>query len=334
MSESCFCHLHAHSAYSFLDGLAQPDALVARAAELGQPGMALTDHGVMFGAPQFFKACAKHGVKGIIGMEVYEAIPHAWDPERDGHLFKDKYDGNNPRYHHLTLWAENLEGWRNLCSLHTRSFTKDYKPKNQPLVDRASLEEFSGGVMVGLGCIASRTNFHLHHDPGTGQAYDSASWYKEVFGDRVYMEVMANLPEQQALLRDQRKLAQRLGVPVIATNDVHYRDQPDGQENGPHHVLVQARMWRKKEGEEKSGDKSDAGYGQWYGTDQFYLKSQAEMLETSGLLPDEVMRTAEVLDRVDFDFYDDRSKPVPPLAPVPTVGMEPAFDKWLVMAGT
>lgn len=321
-----FCHCHCHSTRSFFDGLTPVDELVERAAELEQPGMALTDHGNVYAAAQFFKACEKHGIKGMIGMEAYEAVPHSWDREVHMDIVKRKF-GEGPRYHHLTLWVESLVGWENLCALHTISFTRNFKPRNQPLMDRATLERYNEGIMIGLGCMASKTNVTLAHQ-GLDSAYDVAKWYAEVFEGRVYMEVMGNLPEQQAALRDQRKLAAKLGVPVIATNDVHYRDQADGREHGPHHILVQARAYKRKEKEEKTEDRSDAGYGQWYGTDEFFLKSGADMLATGGLQRDEIERTVEVLDRVSFDF-NALEEPAPPVAPVPPPGDDPEFDEFL-----
>lgn len=327
---SQFCHLHVHSRYSFLDGLAPVDRLAARAAELEQPALALTDHGVLFGAVQFFKACENSGIKAIIGMEAYEAVPHAWDFERDAVVFKDKYDKDRPRYFHLTLWAHSLVGWRNLCALHTKSFTADYKPKNQPLIDRANLELHSEGVGVGLGCMQSRTNQAIARG---GDGYEQAKWYREVFGDRLVVEVMANLPEQQAILRPQRKLAKRLGVPCVATNDVHYLEQADGVEHGPHHVLVQARRWKRKQEKSEEGvtDKSEVGYGQWYGTDQFYLKSEQQMHDTGGFLDQELENTLLVADATDFQFSK-VPKPSPPVAPIPEPGEDPEFDAFLEAA--
>lgn len=300
------------------------DDLVQKAALLGQPGIALTDHGNVYGAVKLFDACRRMKIRGVIGMEAYEAVPHAWDLERDRHLFKPG-QRELPRYFHLTLWAMNLEGWENLCALHSRSYTAEYKPGNQPLIDRASLEDHSGGLMVGLGCIASRTNQALQRSEADG--LEAARWYAEVFGDRAYVEVMANTSDQQALLRSQRRLALSLGLPVIATNDVHYLDRDDGAEHGCHHALVQARRWKRK-AIEGSSDKSDAGYGSWYGSDGFYLKDGTEMLQTGGLLPEEVDRTGEVIDRCSFDLLD-LPRAAPPRAPIPGPGEDPGYDLWL-----
>lgn len=323
------CQLHVHSSYSFKDGLSPVDDLVARAAELGQPGIALTDHGVLYGAPALFGACKKHGIKGVIGMEAYEAVPHEFDMERDGEIFKVKWADLEPgqfRYHHLTLWVMNEVGWRNLVALHNLSFSPEMlaTQRGKPLIDRASLERHSEGLMVGLGCIASKTSAALAN-LGDEVAYQTAQWYAEVFEDRAYMEVMGNLPEQIALMRAQRKLAKRLGIPAVATNDVHYERQSDGVKNGPHHVLVQSRRFKKADTEE-STDRADDGFGQWYGSDGFYLKDGDEMLAT-GFQRDEVERTVEILERVEFDF----SQLPEPKPPRPLIPDDPAFEAWLSM---
>lgn len=328
----CSCQLHVHSRYSFKDGLDPVEDLVERAAELGQPGIGLTDHGVLYGAPTFFKACKQHDIKGVIGMEAYEAaVPHEFDMERDGEVFKIKWDELNgrDRYYHLTLWVLNQKGWENLCALHTRSWTGAYHPtvRGKPLIDRASLERHHEGLMVGLGCMASRTNVQLDRY-GETEAYQAAQWYVERFGDRVVMEVMGNTPEQQKLIRVQRKVAGQLGIPVLATNDVHYKDKVDGAEHAAHHILVQARAFKKAD-TEQSLDKSDDGFGSWYGSDGFYMKSAEEMLAT-GFTPQEVELSAQILDRVDFDFSA-LDKPKPPIAAVPAPGEDPAFDAFCVM---
>lgn len=323
-----FAHLHCHSKHSMFDGLNASSELVARAAELGQPGIGLTDHGNIYGAAQFFKACQKHGIKGVIGMEIYEAVPHEWILERDKEIMNTKF-GEGHRYFHLTVWCQDEIGWENLCAIHTKSYTENFKlkNKNQALVDRATLEQHSEGLIIGLGCMASRTNQHLI-DNEDELAYQTAKWYPEVFGDRVYCEVMGNLAEQQKLIRPQRKIAQRLGVKVVATNDVHYRYQADGVENGPHHMIVQARFRKKAEDAEKSGDKSDAGYGQWYGTDEFYLKSEEDMRNTGGIQESDLTTSLEILDRVSFDFSK-LQKPAPPTAPIPSPGEDPGFEAFL-----
>lgn len=328
MSDRCV-QLHVHNSHSFLDGLAPAADLVARAAELGQPGIGLTNHGHLFAAPPFFSACKQHGIKGVIGMEAYEAVPHTWDPDPEGphvRLFKEEYDVNKPRYYHLTLWAMNQQGWENLCAIHTKSYTKDYKPKNQPLVDRATLEQHHEGIIVGLGCPQSRTNRALERD--YNQALAAAKWYFDVFDDRVYVEVMSVLPEQVRMLSDQRKLAKYFNRPTLGVNDVHYVWKKDGAFNGPHHTLVMARKYKSAAvAETETGDASDEAFGSWYGADGFYMKSRDEMIQ-AGIFPAEIDVSLEILDRVEFDFYA-MPEPKPPTAHIPGPGVDLEFDAFV-----
>jgi DNA polymerase-3 subunit alpha len=296
---------------------------------MGQPGIALTDHGVMYGMPSLFKACATNYIQPVPGMEAYEAVPHEFDIERDGEVFKVKWAdlGGRHRYYHITLWAMNLTGWLNLVALHTRSFRTEFHPsqRGKPLLDRAGLEQHNEGLMMGLGCIASRTNQAILQE-GEEPAYWHAKWNAEVFEGRCYMELMGNLPEQVGLQRAQRRIAKRLGIPCVAVNDVHYLDRQDGVQNGPHHVLVRSRRFKKAD-TEQSGDMSDAGFGEWYGSDGFYLKSAQEMLQT-GFTPADLEQSIAILDRVDFDF-EALPEPKPPEPVVPEPGELPEFDDWI-----
>jgi DNA polymerase-3 subunit alpha len=304
---------------------------VELAATLGQPAIGITNHGHAYSAPALFAACEKYGIKGIIGMEIYEAVPHTFDTDPEGpdhKIFKDKWDPNVQRYHHLTLWVENQKGWENLCAIHTKSFTKGYKPKNQPLVDRAMLEQHSEGLIVGLGCIQSRTNVALQKE-GFDAATKAADWYFDVFDGRAYVEVMSALPEQIKLLADQRKLAKRYGRPTVGTNDVHYLRQGDGVLGGAHHMLVMARKHRSADtAASQSTDASDDAFGSWYGSDQFYIKTRAEMIQ-SGIFPQEIDVTLDIMNRIEFKFFD-MPDPQPPQARVPVQGEDPAFDEFLL----
>lgn len=298
------------------------------------PGIGLTDHGVLFGAPALFKACEEHGIKGVIGCELYEAVPHEFDVERDSEIFKVKW-ADMPegayRYHHLTVWAMNRTGWENLCALHDRAWSPDFYPtaggRGKPLVDRASLEARSEGLIVGLGCLASKTSAALARD-GEDAAFEQGRWAAEVFEGRCFMEIMGNTAEQQALIQGQRRVAKRLGVDVLATNDFHYALEEQGREHGPHHTLVQSRAFKKQD-TEKSAERSDDGFGSWYGNG-FWLKSGEEMLATGGLRRDEIERSVEVLDMIDFDFSAlPKAKPPDASTIVPAVGADPGFDAYV-----
>lgn len=329
MTDAC-CQLHCHSSLSFKDGLPSEAGLVIRAKDLGQPGIGLTNHGHLYGAPRFFKACKEHNMKGVIGMEIYEAMPHVWDPDPAGPhhaLFKGKWEEGKWRYFHLTLWAQDQTGWENLCAIHTKSFTQGFKPKNQPLVDRATLEQHSAGVIVGLGCPQSRTNRTLETQ-GYSAALAAAEWYFEVFPGRVYVEVMTATPDQMRMLTDQRNIAKHFGAETVGTNDIHYLVRSDGVLNGPHHMLVQARKHKSAAtAEAETQDRSDDSFGDWYGSSDFYVKTRAEMIE-SGVFAREVDVGLEILDRVTFDF-NGMPPPQPPVAHVPPPGENPAFDAWL-----
>lgn len=328
------CQLHVHSMSSFRDGLAPEAELVARAKELGQPGIGLTNHGNLYGAPAFFKACQAHGISGMIGMEAYEAVPHTFDIETDIEIFKVKWAdlGDRDRYYHITLWAFNDVGWRNLCAMHTLSYGATHLPaagaRSKPLIDRAMLEKHNEGVIIGLGCMASRANVLIARSNGDiTAAYEASKWVAEHFQGRAYVEVMGNTTEQVALINPQRKLAAKLGLPTVATNDVHYVNQADGVEHGVHHILVKSRRWKKADVEE-TNDKSDDGFGQWYGSDGFYMKSFEEMLATGGLQGDEIERSVEILNRNTFDFSS-IPEPQPPHIAAPVPGEDAEFDRWL-----
>lgn len=329
MADLC-CQLHCHDSMSFKDGLAPIEKLVERAAELEQPGIGCTNHGHVYSAPRFFRACSKFNIRGVIGMEAYEAVPHTWDPDPSGPhhaLFKGKWQEGVHRYYHLTLWVMNQKGWENLCAIHTQSYTKGFKPKNQPLVDRDTLERHNEGLLLGLGCPQSRTNRAL--EQGFQEGIDAAKWYFDVFGDRVYVEVMAALPEQVRMLADQRKLAKYFGRPTMGVNDVHYLTRDDGVLRGPHHMLVMARKFKSKDTEAaESADRSDDAFGSWYGSDQFYVKTRQEMVQ-SGIFQAEVDTSLLFLDRVNFDFLA-MDEPKPPTARIPDIGVDLDFDHYVL----
>lgn len=332
MPDQC-CQLHVHDSRSFMDGLNSTESLVARAAELGQPGIGLANHGHLYSAPAFFLACQKEGIKGIIGMEAYETLPHTWDPDPMGPhhaLFKGKWESGKHRYFHITLWCINATGWRNLCAIHTQSFTQGFKPKNQPLVDRATLERHNEGIIVGLGCPQSRTNRALER--GFDEAVEAAKWYFEVFEDRAVVEVMSALPEQVRMLSDQRKLAKHFGSKVVGTNDVHYVWQEDGKLKAAHHMLVMARKFKSTEtAAADTNDQSEESFGSWYGSDQFYMKTRDEMIQ-AGIFASEVDTSVEILNRADFDFLG-QIAPKPPTAHVPAPGIDPEFDLYVASYG-
>ena len=207
-------HLHVHSEYSLLDGACNIDALAARAAAFGQPALGLTDHGVMNGAVELYKAAKKHGVKPILGVEAY--------------LCDDvKSEAVRFERNHLTLLAKDDEGFRNLVKLSSAGFLEGYK-RGKANVDMDLLARHSQGVIALTGCLASRFCRRLVEDnPGEARAH--VDELLNVFGaENVYFEVQKNgLAEQEKANAGIVKIARELGRPLVGTADVHYLRRED-----------------------------------------------------------------------------------------------------------
>src|SRR5438309_4611319 len=207
-----FTHLHVHTEYSLLDGFSRISELMDRAKELGQEAIALTDHGVLYGALQFYKEAKSRGIKPIIGVEAYVA---------QGSRFEQ-----TKQPYHMTLLARNEAGYRNLLQLATRAHLEGFYYK--PRMDRELLEQHHEGIIALSGCATSETSRHLL-DGNFDEAVKAARYYKELFGD-FYIEIMSHgIGEFEQLTRDQIRLAQETGLPLVATNDLHYVTREDAQ---------------------------------------------------------------------------------------------------------
>lgn len=213
-----FVHLHVHSQYSLLDGAASIDELVKAAAANGQPALALTDHGAMYGTLKFYQAAKAAGIKPILGCEVYVA-------RRTRHDRTPKVD-ESP--YHLVLLAENEEGYKNLLKLSSISHVEGFYYR--PRVDREVLAAYSKGLIALSACLSGEVPGHfLAENPGA--AREAAAWYREVFGpDRFFLELQdQGLEGQKKLNRELVRLAKELGVGVVATNDLHYLRREDAR---------------------------------------------------------------------------------------------------------
>jgi len=226
---SDFTHLHVHSHYSLLDGLPKIKDLVARAKQLGMPAIALTDHGNMYGAIEFYITCKNEGITPIIGMEAYIA-PRAL------HLKNGKQDSKNS---HITLLAQNKQGYKNLMTLSTIGFLDGFYYK--PRIDSEALRKFSEGIICLSGCPSGEIRRALERGDET-KARELASDYKSIFGDRFYIEIQIlkwkdpiKMTEQYAEVKKLVTLAKELNLPIVATNDVHYIDSEDA---AVHDVIV------------------------------------------------------------------------------------------------
>jgi len=214
-----FVHLHTHSHYSLLDGLGKVDDLVKKAVSFNMPAMALTDHGVMYGAVEFYKAAVKAKIKPIIGLEAYVA--------RNGHQSKRSQIDLKP--YHLILLAKNEEGYRNLVKLTTIAHLDGYYYK--PRIDWELLQKYSGGLICLTACLAGELASNLLNNK-IDLAKDMIDRYQNLFGqDSFYLEVQhhPNIRQQQLVNEKIYELSRELGAPVVATNDVHYIEKDDDE---------------------------------------------------------------------------------------------------------
>ncbi len=249
-----FTHLHVHTEYSLLDGSAKIPELVARAKELSMDALAITDHGVMYGAIDFYKACRKEGIKPIIGCEIYVAPGSRFD--------KELSKGEN-RYYHLVLLAENNTGYANLSKIVTRGFTEGYYYK--PRVDMEVLETYHEGVIALSACLAGEVATRLRENDYAG-AKEAALRHLAIFGeDHYYLEMQDHgIPEQRLVNQGIMRLHQETGIPIVCTNDSHYIYAEDAD---AHDILLCIQTGKNV---------SDPDRMRYEGG-QYYLKSPEEM---------------------------------------------------------
>ena len=220
---SNFVHLHIHSEFSLLDGANRIKDLPKRAKELGMDAIAITDHGVMYGAIDFYKACKSEGVKPIIGCEVYVAPRSRFDKEPN----------IDNKYYHLILLAKNNQGYKNLSKLVSLGFLDGYYYK--PRIDLEILEKYHEGLICLSGCLAGSVNQALLNG-NEEETERIAKWHKDIFGEDYYIEIQNNGIREQVLANQRLvKLARKLDSPLAATNDAHYLKKEDAYN---HEVLL------------------------------------------------------------------------------------------------
>ncbi|MBQ9932587.1 MAG: PHP domain-containing protein, partial [Ruminiclostridium sp.] len=248
-----FVHLHVHSEFSLLDGACRIQGLVQRAQELGQTAIAVTDHGVMYGAVDFYKAAKAAGIKPIIGCEVYVAPRTRFDKV---HELDDR-----PR--HLVLLCKDDQGYRNLCALVSRSFTEGFYGK--PRVDMELLKEYHEGLIALSACLAGEVPTRILAGDYEG-AKAHALEMRAIFGpDNYYLELQDHsIPEQKDAARGLLKLHKETGIPLVVTNDAHYLTRADAAIQD---VLMCVQMGRTVEDPTRMR----------FETEEFYIKSEEEM---------------------------------------------------------
>src|SRR5574337_1156396 len=217
MSKDKFIHLHVHSEYSLLDGACKISDLVDKAVQLKMSALALTDHGNMFGAVEFYEAAKSKGIKPILGYEAYVA---------QGSRFDKESKNGKETLSHITLLAENNEGYRNLLKLTTSAYLEGFYYK--PRIDKAILRAYSKGLICLSGCMTSKINRYLMNNHFE-DAVNVAKEYKDIFGtDHFYLEVQNNKIERQTdLVSEAIEIGKKLDISLVATNDVHYMNIDD-----------------------------------------------------------------------------------------------------------
>ncbi|PIR69461.1 MAG: DNA polymerase III subunit alpha [Candidatus Niyogibacteria bacterium CG10_big_fil_rev_8_21_14_0_10_46_36] len=275
-----FVHLHVHSHYSLLDGLAKIDELVREAKELGMPALALTDHGNMYGAIEFYKKAKKAGIKPIIGIEAYIAA----------RSMQEKVHGVDDKRYHLILLAKNETGYQNLLKLVTLSNLEGFYYK--PRIDKDALRAHSEGLIALSACLTGEiSRALLAAKPDKAEAL--AREYQDIFGkDNFYIELShhPNIPNHVEVQNGLKKLAKKLSIPMVATQDVHYLKKEDRQAQD---ILVAVQTNTKVDDEDRLTMKED----------DFSLTSPEEMQAAFADTPEAITNTVKIADQVDLELH-------------------------------
>ena len=287
-----FTHLHLHTGYSLLDGSSKIPELVKRVKELGMDACAITDHGVMYGVIEFYKACKAEGIKPIIGCEVYVA---------PGSRFEKGKEKSAERYNHLILLAENDTGHKNLMKLVSRGFTEGFYYK--PRVDYELLSEYHEGIIASSACLAGIVPTKLRNGDYEG-AKAEAMRLQDIFGENnFFLELQDHgLSEQKFVNQGLMRISSETGIPLVATNDCHYLYKEDAE---AHDVLICIQTQKNVYDEDRM--KYEGG--------QFYVKSPEEMEEVFHYIPEAIHNTEEIARRcnveIEFGKYHLPQYPVP-----------------------
>ncbi len=271
-----FVHLHLHSEYSILDGAIRIDELVNRVKELGMPGVAITDHGNIFGAVNFFFKAKKAGIKPIIGVETYVAKKSRFEKDKEG-----------KGYHHLTLLVKNRTGYKNLNRLLTAGYLEGFYWK--PRIDKEILEKHSEGLIGMSACIQGEIP-QLLLKGEIEKAVETALWYQKIFNGDFYIELMDNGYESQKKVAPLLiEVSKKTGIPLVVTNDAHYLKKEDAF---PHKILLYLQT-QKTISEPNPME---------FKTEEFYVKSPEEMFSLFPDYPEAYENTVKILESIDFEY--------------------------------
>ncbi len=295
-----FVHLHTHTMYSLLDGLSSPAALAHYAAELGMSALAITDHGTMYGVVEFYFACKKAGIKPIIGIEAYLAVGS-----------RHSRDHREGKPYHLVLLAQNQTGYQNLLKLASIAQLEGFYYK--PRIDKEVLAEHSEGLIALSACVAGEVP-RLIHQRQEEKAREAIRWYQEVFPGRFYLELQSHdIPEFDPVYRRMVEMAHEMGVPLVATNDIHYARL---EQYEAHDVLLCIQTG-KTVNEPNRMRMSDNSY---------YMRSPQEMAELFAELPEALENTVRIAESCEVEI-----KAAPPyhLPQFPLPAGQPSAEAYL-----
>ncbi len=302
-----FVHLHLHSDYSLLDGAIRVDELIEKAREFGMPAVAITDHGNMFGAVEFFVKATNAGIKPIIGSEVYLAYGSRYD--------RNKLPNGEPAFH-LVLLVQNEEGYRNLSRLLTSAYLEGYYVK--PRIDLELLREHSNGLIALSACLQGPVAYYLKNDQ-FDEARKWAETLARIFPGRFYLELQENgIEEQKKANNGLLELANELSLPIVATTDAHYLTREDAMY---HEVLLCLQTNKKLSDPDRMR----------FSTEEFYFKSPEEMKAAFAYAPEAITNTLEIAEKINFEF--DLKTVHMPRFPVPQGETEESFFEKLVWKG-
>lgn len=274
-----FTHLHVHTEYSLLDGSSKIKEITKRAAELGMDSLAITDHGVMYGVIDFYKAAKEAGIKPILGCEVYVA---------PGSRFDKEAGTGEDKYNHLVLLAENNTGYQNLMKIVSRGFTEGFYYK--PRVDKELLREFHEGIIATSACLAGEVQRYLARGMYE-EAKRVALYYQDIFGkDNFFLELQDHgIAEQHYVNPQLLRMSEETGIELICTNDVHYTYADDAD---AHDILLCIQTGKKVTDENRMR----------YTGGQYYLKSPEEMAELFKYAPQAVANTEKIAERCNVEI--------------------------------
>ncbi len=273
MHSADFVHLHLHTQYSLLDGAIRIPHLISRVKEYKMPAVAVTDHGNLFGAMEFYSQVKSSGIKPIIGCEVYVAPGSRFEQSKVGQI----------AYYHLILLCENEKGYRNLCKLVTKGYQEGFYYK--PRIDLELIEQYHEGLVCLSSCLSGEVPALFLAGDQKG-AMERADWFKQVFGpERYYLELQENgMEEQRRVNSGLLEIAKKLDIKVVATNDCHYLDQSDHR---AHEILLCIQTGKKFDDTDRMS----------FSTDQFFFKSPEQMAHQFRHVPEALKNTRVIAER-------------------------------------